>query len=145
MTGLDEGTTTVEIVATDPGGLTATVSFPVEVVAPMSGTITACRGESGGSLVRATVEATVTANLPLENVRIGAYIGSALVGTQIVGDMRGGQTEAVSVTGLIPPPSANAPCRLRGSWDVAAASHAQVPLQTAPAAFEFDFESRQGR
>ncbi len=145
ITGLDEGTTTVEIVATDPGGLTATVSLPVQVVAPMSGDVTACRGESVGSLVRATVEATVTANLPLENVRISAYIDSALVGTQSVGDMSGGQTEDVSVTGLILPPSENASCRLRGNWDIAAASHAQVLLQTAPAALEFDFEPRQER
>ena len=99
VTGLEEGTTTVEIVATDPGGLAATVSIPVEVVAPMSGSVTACRGTRVGGLVQATVEGTVTANLPLGDVSIGAYIDGALVGRQFVGDMRRGQTEDVSITG----------------------------------------------
>ena len=92
ITGLDEGT--------DHGGDRRHrprrrphgdgVLSPSKSSPPMSGDVTACRGESVGSLVRATVEATVTANLPLENVRISAYIDSALVGTQIVGDMSGG-------------------------------------------------------
>ncbi len=145
VTGLEEGTTTVEIVATDPGGLAATVSLPVEVVAPMSGNVTSCRGARVGSLVQATVEGTVTANLRLRDVSIGAYIDGDLVGRQFVGDMRRGETEDISITGLISPPSPNATCGLGGSWSIAAASQAEVPLRLAPAALELDVTPRDGR
>lgn len=145
VTGLEEGTTTLEIVATDPGGLAATVSLPVEVVAPISVNVTACRGTRAGSLVLATVEGTVTANLRLRGVSISAYVDGERVGRQLVGDMRRGQTEDISITGLISPPSPNAICDFRVSGSIAAASQAEVPLRLAPTELEFDITPRDGR
>ena len=116
VTGVDEGSTTVTVTATDPGGLTGTSVLPVTVKRALEGSITSCEGRRQGSLISVEIGGSVTANTDLADVTIAGYVGNSRVGTDYLGRMSKNQTKPVRITGTITSASSTA-CTLRAAWN----------------------------
>ena len=107
VTAVAQGSATIRITATDPGGLTARQSFSVTVedgggdVPWLEGQITRCAGAQEGLLVRVTIEGNVRANRDLIDVRLEGTGNGQFVGVALLGSMQRGQSKSFRISGLI--------------------------------------------
>lgn len=116
VTGVDEGSTTVTVTATDPGGLTGSSVFPVTVKYALDGSISSCDGRQQGSGIYVEILGSVTANTDLDDVSIGGFVGNSFVGSDLLGRMSKNQTKSVRITGTITSTSSTR-CSLRASFN----------------------------
>ena len=112
VSGVAEGTVTITVTATDPGGLHATQSFDVTVqgVGPPVVTlaISVCTGRQitpGVPTYEITIGGTVTTDQDITQVLVEGSANNAAVGVDFVGDIAANQTANFNITGiyLLPP------------------------------------------
>ena len=107
VTGVADGSATVRVTATDPGGLSATQSFTVTVQSGggqgLTVEIESCTATllvPGTQVYRITITGTVRANRAVTFVRATGYINGVLLGVDLLGSIAAGESEDFSITGI---------------------------------------------
>ncbi|MDE0032078.1 MAG: Ig-like domain-containing protein [Deltaproteobacteria bacterium] len=116
VTGVDEGSTTVTVTATDPGGLTGTSVFPVTVKRAIDVVVASCEGERQGSRFSVEIRGRATANTAVEDLVFVGYVDNSIVGRDFLGRMSKNETESIRITGTIGSIGSGV-CRLRWAWN----------------------------
>lgn len=112
VTGEGVGSATVTVTATDPGGLTGTSTYSVDVDVVGRTRVTRCERDAQWNV---EMDGQIRPNIEMHGVMATGYVGTQRVGSDRLGTLAKGSWYDISVRGRISPTTATE-CFFDAEW-----------------------------